>query len=128
MILTSYAVTGIFLPAIFQIDGRHDQQGSAMAEKEWDIVFDDDFQTEFDVYEAAVQDKILARAGLLRQFGPNLPRPCADTLEGSKFANMKELRAPVGKQVWAHSLCLRPQSSGDPVMCRQQRGRQQEVL
>jgi hypothetical protein len=71
-----------------------------MAEKEWKVLFDDEFQAEFDAYDEEVQDKILARAGLLRQFGPNLPRPYTDTLAGSKFANMKELRAPVGKQVW----------------------------
>jgi hypothetical protein len=71
-----------------------------MAEKGWSVLFDEEFQAEFDAYHEAVQDKILARAGLLRQFGPNLPRPYADTLAGSKFANMKELRAPVGKQVW----------------------------
>jgi len=79
-----------------------------MAEKEWEVVFDDDFQAEFDVYDETVQDKILARAGLLRQFGPNLPRPYADTLEGSRFANMKELRAPVGKQVWRIAYAFDP--------------------
>lgn len=71
-----------------------------MAEKEWDVRFDDEFAAEFDDFDEAVQDKILVRAKLLRQFGPNLPRPYADTLEGSKYANMKELRAPVGKDVW----------------------------
>jgi hypothetical protein len=71
-----------------------------MAVKEWKVLFDEEFQAEFDTYDEVVQDKILVRAGLLRQFGPNLPRPYADTLAGSKFANMKELRAPIGKQVW----------------------------
>ena len=79
-----------------------------MADKEWDVVFDDEFLAEFNVCNEAVQDKILARAGLLRQFGPNLPRPYADTLEGSKFANMKELRAPVGKQVWRVAYAFDP--------------------
>jgi hypothetical protein len=51
---------------------------------------------------------ILARAGLLKQFGPNLLRPYADTLEGSKFANMKELRAPVGKEVWRIAYAFDP--------------------
>lgn len=71
-----------------------------MAEKTWDVLFDDAFAVEFAAFEDAVQDKILARAGLLRQFGPHLPRPYADTLAGSASANMKELRAPVGKAVW----------------------------
>ena len=79
-----------------------------MAEKEWDVVFDEEFHAEFNAYEEAVQDKILARAGLLRQFGPNLPRPYSDTLEGSKFTNMKELRTPVGKQVWRIAYAFDP--------------------
>lgn len=80
----------------------------AKQEKEWLVIFDESFQPEFDVYEGAVQDKILARAGLLRQLGPNLPRPYADTLAGSKFANMKGLRAPVGQQVWRVAYAFDP--------------------
>jgi hypothetical protein len=76
--------------------------------KEWDVLLDDAFQAEFDAYDENVQDKILSRAGLLRQFGPNLPRPYADTLAGSKYTNMKELRAPVGKQVWRIAYAFDP--------------------
>ena len=79
-----------------------------MAEKEWKVVFDDEFQAEFDGFEEEVQDKILTRAGLLRQFGPQLPRPYADTLAGSAFSNMKELRAPVGRQVWRIAYAFDP--------------------
>jgi len=77
-------------------------------QKEWEVLLDDAFQTEFDAYDENVQDKILGRAGLLRQFGPHLPRPYADTLAGSKFTNMKELRAPVGKQVWRVAYAFDP--------------------
>ena len=55
-----------------------------------------------------MQDKILARAGLLTKFGPQLPRPYADTLAGSSYANMKELRAPVGKAVWRIAYAFDP--------------------
>jgi len=79
-----------------------------MTNKIWDVVFDDEFKAEFDRFDEEVQDKILTRAGLLRQFGPNLPRPYADTLEGSTFSNMKELRAPVGKQVWRVAYAFDP--------------------
>jgi hypothetical protein len=79
-----------------------------MTEKSWDVVFDDKFKADFDAFDEAVQNKILARAGLLQKFGPNLPRPYADTLTGSKFANMKELRAPVGKQVWRVAYAFDP--------------------
>lgn len=38
------------------------------------------------------QDELLARLRVLAQFGPTLGRPHVDTLEGSAFKNMKELR------------------------------------
>jgi hypothetical protein len=79
-----------------------------MAGQVWDVVFDDEFHIEFEGFAEEVQDKILARAGLLRQFGPQLPRPYADTLAGSAYANMKELRAPVGKQVWRIAYAFDP--------------------
>ncbi len=56
------------------------------------MVFDAKFLPEFRALEEAVQDELLARIALLKAFGPNLGRPYVDTLKGSKFANMKELR------------------------------------
>ncbi|MFA0519728.1 type II toxin-antitoxin system RelE/ParE family toxin, partial [Vibrio sp. 10N.222.55.E8] len=40
------------------------------------------------------RDKVNVRASLilLEERGPTLPRPYADTLEGSKVSNLKELR------------------------------------
>lgn len=38
------------------------------------------------------QDKILADFGKLKVYGPELPRPYADTIKGSRYKNMKELR------------------------------------
>lgn len=59
---------------------------------EWDVEFHDDFEGEFDDLSEAVQDAILAEVNLLAKVGPSLKRPHADTLNGSKHANMKELR------------------------------------
>ena len=39
-----------------------------------------------------VRNEILAHAALLRERGPQLGRPYVDTVEGSAFTNMKELR------------------------------------
>lgn len=38
------------------------------------------------------RESIAALIHLLEEFGPNLGRPYSDTLKGSKFKNMKELR------------------------------------
>jgi hypothetical protein len=58
----------------------------------WTVLFHAEFQSEFDELQEAIQDELLARTGVLAEFGPGLGRPNVDTLEGSDFANMKELR------------------------------------
>lgn len=67
---------------------------------QWNVIFHNQFEAEFDGLPESVQDEILAHALLLQKFGPQLGRPRADTLKGSKFSNMKELRFNAGDGVW----------------------------
>ena len=66
----------------------------------WTVTFFDTFKAEFDEFPETVQDAILVRAKLLERVGPQLGRPYADTLVGSKHANMKELRCSADDGVW----------------------------
>ncbi len=66
----------------------------------WVIRFHDAFNSEFDALTEEVQDELLSCAALLERFGPTLGRPRVDTLNGSKYSNMKELRFQVGDGVW----------------------------
>jgi hypothetical protein len=43
------------------------------------------------------REEVTAVVNLLKLFGPMLKRPHADTLKGSKFQNMKELRAKTSR-------------------------------
>src|SRR5262245_29747819 len=67
---------------------------------EWDVQFDEDFAAWFDGLAEALQDEILAHVVLLRERGPQLGRPYVDTLEGSEFPNMKELRVQFRGDPW----------------------------
>jgi hypothetical protein len=58
----------------------------------WLVLFHPDFKAEFLDFPASVQAELLAQAGLLERVGPQLGRSRVDTLKGSAFANMKELR------------------------------------
>lgn len=58
----------------------------------WIVELADEFEHEFAELHRDVQDEILALSRLLQQFGPELSRPRVDTLNGSRFANFKELR------------------------------------
>jgi len=51
----------------------------------WIVELHDDFEAEFMGFELAVQDALLAVAKLLAVFGPQLGRPYADALKGSKY-------------------------------------------
>ena len=45
-------------------------------------------------------DKIFATINILKQQGSKLGRPYADTLKGSKYPNLKELRVAFGRSVF----------------------------
>jgi len=71
-------------------------------------VFCDEFDAEFQAMAEGLQDELLAHALLLREFGPNLGRPTVDTLKGSKFLNMKELRFSWEGEVWRVAFAFDP--------------------
>ena len=59
---------------------------------EWEVEFTDEFGGWWDALDAEEQDSVNYGVRLLQEQGPNLKRPHADTLEGSSFPNMRELR------------------------------------
>jgi hypothetical protein len=74
----------------------------------WLVTFHDDFEPEYDALPSAVQDELIASLGALEVEGPALGRPHADTLSGSKFANMKELRFRANNGVWRVAFAFDP--------------------
>jgi len=66
----------------------------------WDVEIGDEFVPEFDALQEEVQTEILAMSRFLQQFGPHLGRPRVDTLNGSRHANMKELRFSAAGGEW----------------------------
>lgn len=66
----------------------------------WEVGLHGDFGVEFDKLSEVVQDELLVQMKLLEKFGPQLSRPHADTLNGSKDPKMKELRFKANGGVW----------------------------
>ena len=75
----------------------------------WPVFFHVAFAEEFQGFSQSVQDEIAAIAGLLAAVGPSLRRPHADTLKGSRYANMKELRFDAGDGVWRLAYAFDPE-------------------
>lgn len=89
MLLTAYALKGIILMA-------------------WIVEFHDDFDPEFEDLAAEVQDELYAQLKVLRLFGPETGRPQVDTLNGSAYAKMKELRFDAADGVWRVAFAFDP--------------------
>lgn len=58
----------------------------------WLVKTTDTFDTWFDTLDDTDRKNVLAAMLVLQQKGPLLPRPYADTVKGSIYSNMKELR------------------------------------
>ena len=78
-----------------------------MAES-WNAYFHPKFEAEVDELSDAVQDALATALSPLREFGPSLGRPDVDTLNGSKYANMKELRFRADGGVWRVAFAFNP--------------------
>jgi hypothetical protein len=74
----------------------------------WEVDLHDDFVPEYRDLHKDVQDELLACIELLEQFGPQLGRPRADTLNDSRHANIKELRFDAADGVWRVAFAFDP--------------------
>jgi hypothetical protein len=85
-----------------------------MVSMPWNVLLHPEFQPEFDAFESSVKVELLARLKTLEAFGPQLGRPNVDTLNGSSFHNMKELRFQLDG-VWRFAFIFDPNET--PSFC-----------
>lgn len=74
----------------------------------WLVDLYPDFEKEFKSLSRDVQKELFVKVKFLTEFGPQLGRPHADTLEGSKHTNMKELRFNANNGVWRVAFAFDP--------------------
>ena len=74
----------------------------------WKVIFHEEFFPEFSELPVDAQDKLIANARLLEQYGATLSRPYVDTLKGSSYSNMKELRFNAADGVWRVAFAFDP--------------------
>jgi hypothetical protein len=78
----------------------------------WHVATTTDFDAWFAKLDEDGQAEIIAKVHLLKLLGPKLLRPHADTLKGSKHANMKELRAATADKVLRVAYAFDPDRTG----------------
>ena len=74
----------------------------------WAVAFHSAFVLEFRNLPRQVQDEVYAVGRLLERFGPQLGRPQVDTLNGSRHANMKEMRFSAANGQWRVAFAFDP--------------------
>ena len=74
----------------------------------WTVDLHPAFAPEFNALDPEVKIELAAYIELLEEFGPELKRPHADTLNGSRHANMKELRFNAHDGVWRVAYAFDP--------------------
>lgn len=72
----------------------------------WHIDATEEYLKWFREQEPEIQDAVLSKVLLLEAFGPQLGRPHADTLKGSRIKNLKELRARTSVHVLRVLYCF----------------------
>ena len=74
----------------------------------WQVAFHHGFVPEFRDLPIEVQDEVYRVGRLLEKFGPGLGRPRVDTLNGSRHANMKEMRFSAAGGEWRVAFAFDP--------------------
>jgi hypothetical protein len=74
----------------------------------WPVETTDEYDDWFTDLSDEDKEETIALVELLQRFGPSLRRPHADTLKGSKHANMKELRGKTSTSVLRMAFAFDP--------------------
>ena len=88
----------------------------------WNVATTDEFDAWFADLEGDAQAEIIAKVELLKLLGPRLSRPHADTLNGSKHANMKERRADTATEILRIAFAFDPERVGILLVAGDKRG------
>ena len=92
----------------------------------WSVEIGDEFKEEFFALDEDVRTEILALARLLQQFGPQLGRPRIGTLNGSRHANMKELRFSAAGGEWRVAFAFDTRRKGILLIAGDKSGRSEK--
>ena len=92
----------------------------------WTVEIGDEFEPEFNELHEDVRTEVLALSRVLRQFGPQLGRPRVDTLNGSRHANMKELRFSAADGEWRVAFAFDPQRKAILLVAGDKSGRSEK--
>ena len=94
----------------------------------WRVKLHSDFKGEFDALPEKVRVALLAHAQMLAEGGPHLGRELVDTLNGSAYRNMKELRFNADRGVWRVAFAFDSRQEAVLLACVNKAGKKPQKL
>ncbi|SRR6266851_8339720 len=94
----------------------------------WTVLLAPEFEPELLALSAAVRVELLAQARVIASFGPAAGRPRVDTLKGSKYANMKELRFDADGGAWRVAFAFDPERKAMLLVAGDKSGRSEKAF
>jgi len=92
----------------------------------WTVELHDEFYADAKDFPLEVMEEIAVKAKLLEEVGAHLGRPYVDTLKGSKFSNMKELRFSAQNGIWRLAFAFDTKRKAILLVAGDKRGRDQK--
>ena len=87
------------------------------------IFFHPDFEPEYQKFPETVKDELMATIRFIADYGgPRVGRPQVDTLVGSKYANLKEMRFEAAGGVWRAAFAFDPERKAIVLVARDKSG------
>ena len=78
----------------------------------WSITYTKEYEVWFSALEEDYKIAINSKVIVLSEFGPQLGRPYVDSIQGSKYSNLKELRIQHKKAVFRILFCFDKSKNG----------------
>jgi len=94
----------------------------------WEVTYTEEYENWFDTLDSQSKIVVLQKVRLLQEFGPQLSRPYADVLHGSKYSNLKELRAKTDKSVYRIAYCFDIKRRGFLLTAGDKKGKDEKLF
>jgi hypothetical protein len=94
----------------------------------WNVLATEEYLTWFSKLSEYDKEEINFKVHLLEEFGPNLTRPHADTLKGSKISNLKELRIKTYEHVFRIAYYFDKKRNGILLIGGDKKGQDQKLF
>ncbi|NBU58781.1 MAG: addiction module toxin RelE [Betaproteobacteria bacterium] len=91
----------------------------------WAVELHEKFDVELMAMPSSLRITLLSHASAISMFGPELGRPLVDTLDGSRHANMKELRFSWEGGAWRVAFAFDPLRRAILLVAGDKRGKGQ---